>query len=539
MHLHPFPSLSSTTLYHLSIPILPCYLQPQTPSELQLITLDPADVGVPKKEKVWGSADEAIKDLKSGSLVLSAGFGLCGVPQTLINAIRSNEKIQDLTVVSNNAGNSGNGGLSPLVKSGQISTMILSYVGTNKSLQEAYLAGQVTLELSPQGTIAERLRAGGAGIPAVITPTGAGTFVETGGIPRRLSLKNESEGAKQTVLLEGKKKKVMEFEGKRFLLEPAIKGDVAIIRAHKVDKAGNCVFRYTTKAFAGLMARAAKLTIVEAEQIVEIGQIPPEEVDLPGIYVDRIVPATAEKQIEITVLKEEPPSSSDGPQKKDPARIRRELIARRAAKELKDGFYCNLGVGMPVLAASYLAPGTNVWLQSENGILGMGPYPTAEQVDADIINAGKETVTLLLGASVFDSVESFTMIRGGHVDVSILGAMQVSADGDLANFMIPNKLVKGMGGAMDLVSNPDETMVIVVTDHTDKNGRSKILQKCTLPLTGVRVASKIITDLCVFEVDRKRGGLTLTELARGVTVEDVRSKTDATFALADKIGTYE
>jgi 3-oxoacid CoA-transferase len=262
--------------------------------------------------------------------------------------------------------------------------MILSYVGTNKSLQEAYLAGKVTLELSPQGTIAERLRAGGAGIPAVITPTGAGTFVETGGIPRRLSLKNESEGAKQTVVLEGKKKKVMEFEGKRFLLEPAIKGDVAIIRAHKVDKAGNCVFRYTTKAFAGLMARAAKLTIVEAEHIVEIGQIPPEEVDLPGIYVDRIVPATAEKQIEITVLKEEPASSSssEAPQKKDPARIRRELIARRAAKELKDGFYCNLGVGMPVLAASYLAPGTNVWLQSENGILGMGPYPTAEQVDA-------------------------------------------------------------------------------------------------------------------------------------------------------------
>lgn len=264
--------------------------------------------------------------------------------------------------------------------------MILSYVGTNKSLQEAYLAGKVTLELSPQGTIAERLRAGGAGIPAVITPTGAGTFVETGGIPRRLSLKDNLEGAKQTVVLEGKKKKVMEFEGKRFLLEPAIKGDVAIIRAHKVDKAGNCVFRYTTKAFAGLMARAAKLTIVEAEHIVEIGQIPPEEVDLPGIYVDRIVPATAEKQIEITVLKEEPSSSSSSDaasaQNKDPARIRRELIARRAAKELKDGFYCNLGVGMPVLAASYLAPGTNVWLQSENGILGMGPYPTPEQVDA-------------------------------------------------------------------------------------------------------------------------------------------------------------
>jgi 3-oxoacid CoA-transferase len=149
----------------------------------------------------------------------------------------------------------------PLVKSGQISTMILSYVGTNKALQDAYLTGKVSLELSPQGTIAERLRAGGAGIPAVLTPTGAGTFVETGQIPRRLSEKKD--GVKQEVVLPGKKKDVMEFDGKRFLVEPAIKGDVAIVRAYKVDKAGNCVFRYTTKAFAGLMARAAKLSIVE------------------------------------------------------------------------------------------------------------------------------------------------------------------------------------------------------------------------------------------------------------------------------------
>lgn len=191
------------------------------------------------------------------------GFGLCGVPQTLINAIRDNQSIQDLTVVSNNAGDSGSGGLcklsssigaiacetdleqrpppAPLVQSGQISTMILSYVGTNKKLQDAYLAGKISLELGPQGTIAERLRAGGAGVPAVYTPTGAGTFVETGGIPRRLSVKEE--GKKQTVVLEGKQKEVREFDGKRYLLEPAIKGDVAIIRAWKVDKAGNCVFR--------------------------------------------------------------------------------------------------------------------------------------------------------------------------------------------------------------------------------------------------------------------------------------------------------
>ncbi|KAG8407763.1 hypothetical protein J3459_018358 [Metarhizium acridum] len=167
-----------------------------------------------------------------------------------------------------------------------------------------------------------------------------------------------------------------------------------------------------------------------------------------------------------------------------------------------------------------------------------GPYPTKDQVDPDIVNAGKETVTLVPGASVFDSSESFGMIRGGHVDVSILGALQVSANGDLANFMIPGKVFKGMGGAMDLVANPDKTKIVVATEHVAKNGTSKIVQQCDLPLTGARVVSTIITDLCVFQVDRKNGGLTLTELAPGVDIEEeVRSKTDAKFAVAESVKT--
>lgn len=216
-----------------------------------------------------------------------------------------------------------------------------------------------------------------------------GTLVESGGIPERWSPKDPSSpNTKQTVLIEGKKKSSAEFDGKRYIFEPAIHGDVAILRAWKVDKAGNCVFRYTTRAFAGLCARAAKLTIVEAENIVEVGEIKPMDIDLPGIYIDRIVKATEQKLIEFVTLKPEdqPKKNVDGvdavPDKKDPARTRREKIAKRAALELKDGYYCNLGVGMPVLAASYLPKGVNVWLQSENGILGMGPYPTKEQVDA-------------------------------------------------------------------------------------------------------------------------------------------------------------
>jgi 3-oxoacid CoA-transferase len=312
-------------------------------------------------------------------------------------------------------------------------------------------------------------------------------------------------------------------------METALPGDVAILRAWKVDETGNCQFRYTSKAFGQIMAKAAKVTIVEAENIVKVGDIHPDNVHLPGIYVDRIVPSTVEKRIEIRKLRDEGESSLG---EKSEALIRRERIAKRTAKELKHGYYVNLGVGMPTLAPSFLSPDTTVWIQSENGLLGMGPYPSTAEIDADLINAGKETVTVNAGGSTFDSAESFAMIRGGHIDVSVLGALQVSATGDLANFMIPGKVFKGMGGAMDLVGNPDETKIVVATDHVAKDGSPKIVERCDLPLTGARVVSTIITDLCVFEVDRVKGGLTLTELAPGVDIEEVRSKTGADFAVA-------
>jgi 3-oxoacid CoA-transferase len=295
--------------------------------------------------------------------------------------------------------------------------------------------------------------------------------------------------------------------------------------------------RYTSKAFGPIMAKAARLTIVEAEEIVPTGALNPNDIDLPGIFVDRIVPSTAEKKIEIKKLRQ--PEEEGKAKEPNEAAARRNRIAKRAAKELKHGYYVNLGVGIPTSAAGFVPEGTKVWLQSENGILGMGPHPTEEELDPDIINAGKETVTLLPGASTFDSSESFGMIRGGHVDVSILGALQVSASGDLANYMVPGKVFKGMGGAMDLVGNPDATKVVVATEHVAKDGSSKIVQECELPLTGARCVSLIITDMAVFEVDRKRGGLTLTEVAEGVTVDQVREKTDAEFRVAEGLETMQ
>jgi 3-oxoacid CoA-transferase len=458
--------------------------------------------------KVAHSASEALIDIKDGTTLMLGGFGLCGIPENSIQTLIQ-MGVKDLTCISNNAG-VDDFGIGLLLQTRQVKKMISSYVGENKEFERQLMSGELEVELIPQGTLAERIRAAGAGIPAFYTPAGVGTEVAIG-------------------------KEVEEFDGKKYLKEKWLKADYSIIKAWKGDTAGNLIFKGTAQNFSPMMAAAGTICVAEVEELVEAGSLDPNHIHVPGIYVQRIFEGkNYEKRIEQRTISQ---PKSDHPVKEessDHKGLDKNQIAKRIAQELKDGYYVNLGIGIPTLVANYIPENINVVLQSENGLLGIGSFPTEEKVDADLINAGKQTVTMQEGAAIFSSAESFAMIRGGHVHLTILGAMEVSENGDIANWKIPGKMVKGMGGAMDLVAAAKN--IIVAMQHVSKDGKSKLLKSCSLPITGINCVKKIVTELAVLEV-LPEGGFKLIELAPGVSIEDVKAATEGRLVVEGNIPT--
>lgn len=431
--------------------------------------------------------------VKTGDTVLVGGFGMTGNPTNLLHAIAESD-IHEVTYIANNVGEPGLGG-GRLLRNGQIKKAIGSFFTSNREAVAAAQSGAIDFELLPQGTLAEAIRAGGAGLGGFYTPTAAGT-----------------------VLADGHETKVI--DGKAHVFQPALRGNVALLRAWQADEAGNLVYRMTENNFNQAMAMAADIVIAEVEEIVPVGALDPNIIHTPGCFVDYLV------QAHVTLEGLGSSASVAASSKKvDPARM---AIAERALAELRQGDVVNLGVGMPTLVADLITPEHGIILHTENGMLGVGPEPEAGGALDYPINAGKIPVTALPGASYFDSAMSFAMIRGGHVNVAIMGGLQVDEAGNLANWAVPGKPLLGVGGAMDLASGAER--LIITMEHTTRDGGAKIVPACTLPLTATSAVDVIITELAVFRfVD---GQLTLTELLPGATLDEVRAKTAAHFVEA-------
>ncbi|MCB0096774.1 MAG: 3-oxoacid CoA-transferase subunit B [Caldilineaceae bacterium] len=436
------------------------------------------------------SLEQAAALVKAGDTILVGGFGMTGNPTHLLHAMAETH-VRDLTYVANNVGEPGLGG-GRLLRNGQIKKAIGSFFTSNPEAVAAAQSGAIEFELLPQGSLAEAIRAGGAGIGGFYTRASAGTVIAQGRESRMIN-------------------------GQEYVFQPALRGNVALLRAWQADTAGNLVYRMTENNFNQAMAMAADLVIAEVEEIVPVGQLDPNQIHTPGCFVDYLV------QAHVTLADLGSSASVAGSRKRvDEPRMN---MARRALAELQPGDVVNLGVGIPTLVADLITPAHGIILHTENGMLGVGPEPESGGALDYPINAGKIPVTALPGASYFDSTTSFAMIRGGHVNVAIMGGLQVDEQANLANWAVPGKPLLGVGGAMDLASGAQR--LIVTMEHTTRNGDAKIVPTCTLPLTAMAAVETIITELAVFRFIN--GRLTLVELMPGATLDAVRSQTTAQF----------
>lgn len=464
------------------------------------------------EDKVVASAAEAVADIPDGASVAVAGFGISHrFPSTLLEALRD-QGAKNLTVYCNGLGSQGAPTAQLLAENEQITTLVASFSsrpGPSTLAEEQILAGKLEFEVVPQGILVERMRAGGAGIPAFYTDVGAGTKVAEG-------------------------KDVRHFDGRPHILEHGITTDFAILRGYRADRYGNVQFRGGSRNFNDSFAKAARTAIIEVEEIVEVGELRPEEIHLPGVFIARVVETTT--TVDVASLPQRSARAADSRREYNgkPALSRSE-IGRRAAALLENGSVINLGAGLPNQVVNYLQ-GRDVVLHAENGMLNYGGFADIERADPDFHDAGGNFIDLLPGVSFFDSVTSFEIARGKRLDAVILGAYQIGSNGDLANWAHPGRPGGGIGGAMDLAVGAKS--VIVTMEHVDSKGRPKLVDECNYPITAAACTSVVVTDLALLKHNAK-GRFTLQEIASGFTVDEVLELTGMEIDLAPTIGVMQ
>ncbi|GAA5145529.1 3-oxoacid CoA-transferase subunit B [Microbacterium pseudoresistens] len=455
-------------------------------------------------DKVVESAAAAVRDIPDGASVALTGFGLSkGIAASLIVALRD-RGVRNLTVVCNSLGSSGHLRAQLLVENRQVARLVCSFSsrpGLISPSDEQIAAGLIEVELVPQGILVERLRAAAAGMAGFYSPVGAGT-----------------------PLSDGKEKRT--FDGREFVFEPALPVDYTFARAWRADRAGNVQFRGSNIHFNQSMAKAARVTIIEADEIVEVGEIPSEEIDLPGVFVTRVVPSTvrADSAKGTIRLRRAPDQGRDYD---GVTGWTRHEMAQRVIGIIPDDSYVNIGSGMPALIAQNVGD-RNIILHGENGILGYGRAVEGPDADPDVFDAGGNDVTVRPGTSFFDSVTSFEIARGGRLDYVVLGAYEVDAAGSFASYSLGDPVMGGIGGAMDLVAGA--STLVIMMEHRSSKGAHKLIERCTLPLTGARCVDAVVTDVGVFR--RGPEGFRIEQLAPGFTPDAVRAITG--FPLLDQ-----
>lgn len=457
-------------------------------------------------DKVFAAPEVAIADIPDGATVAIAGFSVAHrFAASLIVALRD-KGTKNLTLVCNSLGDPGATRGQILAENGQVKKLIAAFSvrpGTPTASEAQIAAGELEVELVPQGILVERCRAGGAGIPAFYSPTSVGTDLVAG-------------------------REIREFGGRPHVLERAIRVDYAFLRGYRADRLGNVQFRGGSQNFNPSFAKAARVAIVEVDEIVEPGAIPPELIDLPGIFVARVVRTT--QKFELWHRPERRPADKPRLYNGKPG-LTRAGIAKNAARLVKDGSYVNLGVGIPTMVSNYLVD-RDVILHAENGVLGYGHMVTEEgEIDPDIYNAAGQYVALKPGASFFDSVTSFEMARGGRIDTVILGAYEVDETASVANWSTADAKRGGIGGAMDLLSGTGD--LVIVMEHTDSKGRPKLRKRCTYPLTGKGCVTYVVTDLALLRWDGRR--FVLDEVAPGFTPQEVIALTEMEIAVGPDV----